>query len=84
MFSTWMTDVGALELLGQVHEEADGGHGVLQLRCFVPNLNGKTQVADTHLVDAQLAMIALALLVGHRRVLRMNCTSRGDRGLGCF
>jgi hypothetical protein len=66
------THVSSLELLGQVHEEAYGGHGVLQFVSLVPNLNWKAQVADPYLVDAQLPMIALALLVGHRIRLRID------------
>ena len=66
------THVSSLELLGQVHEEADGGHGVLQLVGLVPDLNWKAQVTDPYLIDAQLPMIALALLVGHRIRLRID------------
>ena len=63
--------MSSLELLGQVDEEPDGGHGVLQLVGLVPDLNWKAQVTDPYLIDAQLPMIALALLVGHRIRLRM-------------
>ena len=55
--------VGALEFLGQIHEHADGGDGVLHTARLVLNLNGKTQAAHAHLVDAQLAMVRFTLLV---------------------
>lgn len=57
--------VRAFELMGQIHEHANGRHGVLDDFFFVPDLNGKAQAAHADFVDAQFAMIALALFVVH-------------------
>ena len=55
--------VRALEFLRQIHEKANGRDCILQGMGFVANLNGKSQPSHAHLVDAQLAVIALALLI---------------------
>ena len=86
MFSTWTTlpvrvehldepaHVGALEFMRQVHEQADGGDGVLQRPLLVADLDGEAQAAHADLVNAQFAVIGFALLVVHHLVL--------PRGLG--
>ena len=55
--------VGAFEFLGQVHEHADGGDGVLHRARLVAHLDGEAQTAHADLVNAQFAVVALALLV---------------------
>ena len=53
--------VGAFELLGQVHEHANGGHGVLHLVRPVANLDGKAQSAHADFIDRQFPEIPVAL-----------------------
>ena len=55
--------VRAFELLGQVHEHADGRHRVLHRARLVPHLDREAQTPHADLVDAQLPVVALALLV---------------------
>ena len=55
--------VRALEFLRQVHEQPDRRHGVLHRVRLVAHLDGKAQSAHAHLVNAQFAMVALALFV---------------------
>ena len=55
--------VGAFELLGEVHKQPDRRYRILEGMRLVPNLDRKTQAAHPDLVDAQFAIIALALLI---------------------
>ena len=55
--------VGTLEFLWQIHEKPDGRDRILQGMGLVANLNGKSQPSHADLVDAQFAVIALALLI---------------------
>ena len=55
--------VGAFELLGQIHEHANGGDGVLHGAGLVANLDGEPQSTHADLVNAQLPVVAFALLV---------------------
>ena len=55
--------VGAFELFGQIHEHPDRGNGILHGTRLVADLDGKSQAADAYFVDAQIAVVALALLV---------------------
>ena len=59
--------VRALEILGQIDQQADPRHGVLRLVCLVAHLDRVEQALHAHLVDAQLARIGLALAIGQRR-----------------
>ncbi len=51
--------VRAFEFLRQIHEHADGRHGVLDAARLVAHLDGKAQSAHADLVNAQLARVAL-------------------------
>src|SRR5215469_8887653 len=53
----------AFKLFGQVDKHPDGGHGALDCPGFITNLDGKTEASHADFVDAQLAIIRLALLV---------------------
>ena len=55
--------VRALELLRQVHEHADGRHGILHRVRLIAHLDGEAQLAHPHLVNAQLPVVAFALFV---------------------
>ncbi len=57
--------VRALEFLRQIHVHPDGCDGVLHDMRLVAYLDGKTQAAHAHLVNAQFPVIALVLLVLH-------------------
>ncbi len=57
--------VGAFELVGQVDKHADGRDCVLHDFFFVADLNRETQATNADFVDAQFAMVALALFVVH-------------------
>src|SRR6185503_561379 len=60
--------VRAFEFLRQIHEHSNRRHRVLQRFGLVPNLDREAQPAHADFVDAQLAVVALALLVMQRRV----------------
>ena len=76
--------VRALEFLGQIHEHADGRHGVLHRARLVPHLDREAQTPHADLVNAQFPVVALALLVvqldqGRRRTaLRVSGCATGD------
>lgn len=57
--------VGAFEVMGQIDKHADGGDGVLDDFFFVADLDGEPQAANADFVDAQFAMVTLALFVVH-------------------
>jgi hypothetical protein len=59
--------VRALEILGQIDEQADPRHGVLRLVVLVAHLDRVEQALHAHLVDAHLARVGLALAIGQRR-----------------
>src|SRR5450432_4939781 len=59
--------VRAFEFLRQIHEHTDGRDGVLHAARLVAHLDGKAQPAHADLVNAQLACVALALLVVQMR-----------------
>ena len=55
--------VGAFELVGQVHGERDGGHGILGGAGAVTNDDGIAETLDTDLVDAEVAEVRGGLSV---------------------
>ena len=55
--------VGAFEFLGQIHKHPDRRDRVLHRPRLVPHLDRETQPSNAHFINAQLAMIALTLLV---------------------
>jgi hypothetical protein len=51
--------------MGQIHEQTNGGDGVLQRPFLVANLYGEAQAAHADLVDPQLAVVGFTLPVAH-------------------
>jgi hypothetical protein len=59
--------VSPLKFLGQIDKHSNRCDGILDAALLVPDSNGKSQAPDSHLVDAQFAVIRLTLLVMQRR-----------------
>ena len=57
--------VGALVLMGQIDIHIDGGNGVLGAFPTIANGDGVPQIFDPHLVNRNVAVIALVLGVFH-------------------
>src|SRR5581483_7260100 len=55
--------VGAAKFVGEIDEQADGGDGALGFAGLVQDGDGKAESADADFVDAELAVVALALFV---------------------
>ena len=62
--------VRALEFFRQIDKHADGGHGVLHRSRLVPDLDWKPEASHADFINAQLAVIALALFVVQTETLR--------------
>jgi len=73
--------VGAFEFLGQIDKETDGGDSVLKSVGLVANLDGKTEAAHTDFIDAQIAVVTLALFVVK---FGLTCTLFYKRGMTIF
>ena len=57
--------VRSLKFFGKIDKKPHERHRILErLGGFITDLNGKPEPPDTHLIDAELPKIRLALLVG--------------------
>ena len=74
--------VGAFEFLGQIDIHADGGNGVLQRAGLVADLDGETQTPNSNLVNAQFAVVPLALLVVQFSAVLSIALRSADRRVG--
>ena len=48
-------------MVRQIHEHTDSGDGILMGMRLVANANGESEVAHTHFVDGQFAVITFLL-----------------------
>src|SRR5436190_22890400 len=61
------THVRAFKFFGQIDEHADGCDSVLNTARLVADLDREPQATHADFVDAQIAMVAFALLIVHER-----------------